>query len=673
MPLQNPKKEIMFSLVHGFENKGLDDSGNLIKAGYIATTHLDSGWYDEDRGKLVRDKIDPKTLEKWAQDINDGNPRANKANIFHQRDPQVVGVALKGTAKVEKLPDGEYGLYTEVLVDKTREDFQDIKYRLDTGLIDSFSIEYDTGIRKIGDYYPGAASEKDMGGFIQRTLLPGTALDGFAMLSQPMNENAIMIKGIHPEVLKEEQNMVEEIKASTQVPIPEQKTILSAEEQEMIALGRETKTRQSAEQKDKELSELKMNLKKDILAEVQKMQPEQKVKIDNTPETQVPKELGEFKAAMNNQNIGAQFKAAAKFAESKGFIGVGTVKQSSIPAEARKFNIEIKKSNGKYMIESKAIGITTNQNSDTDYLLSAAELADVFDPVIYNALNQQTVTWNILAKDDFSNKGNNQVQFTLKTAANTTAAAYTGNAVNTGNVTRLKFQTKFKKYAVGVEVDGDMIAAARGGPIGDVFAQEVRDSTMDLLAAINVDLFAEVGLETAAGVLGFEFIADSAGNTTMYSLTRSAANKLGPTAAGDTYINGASADISFDNMRAAKRQALKEGAQIQNLVYITDHIQGDKIRGKLMASQRFVPTSSRAGFTGMMEFDGIPVFEDKDCNDDDCYLVDLETHRVAIWVPPTLEMLGKDADSQKGFIKTYFATYNRAPRRLVMIYGNATT
>ena len=49
-------------------------------------------------------------------------------------------------------------------------------------------------------------------------------------------------------------------------------------------------------------------------------------------------------------------------------------------------------------------------NTDADYLLSAAELADVFDPVVYNALNEKVVLWSILAKDDLSQKGNNQVE-----------------------------------------------------------------------------------------------------------------------------------------------------------------------------------------------------------------------------------------------------------------------
>jgi len=327
--------------------------------------------------------------------------------------------------------------------------------------------------------------------------------------------------------------------------------------------------------------------------------------------------------------------------------------------------------NGRYL-ECKGLGITTNQNTDTDYLLSAAELADVFDPVIYNMLNQTSTTWNILGKDDFSNKGNNQVQFTAKTTINPTVGAYTGNAVVTGNTTRLKYQTKFKKYQVGIEVDGDMIAAARGGPIGDVFAREVKDSTDDLIQKMNQDLFGVKGTEAQAEVIGFEYIANSATYTTLYNLTRSAANKLSPDAAADTYINGASANLSIENLRAAARQAHKEGAQTGNLVWIMDYVQADKLRGIYDATQRMMPTSSRFGFEGRPEFDGIPVFEDKDCNDDDVWLIDLETHRIAIWVPPTLEMLGKSADSQQGFIKTYWCTYNRAPRRLVMIYSNAT-
>ena len=491
-----------------------------------------------------------------------------------------------------------------------------------------------------------------------------------------MNEYAIMIKEvtayINPKVniVVNAEEKKEEIKEINEVTKMEQEVKMtpsvSAEELGMLKEYKEFKAK---EQKEKEFQDLKGKLMTELKETLSKV--EVKDKVQRNPDAIEMKEYKDYKEAISTKGytINEQFAIAGKLADKLG-LTMGSLKMDSRPAEAREYKSFGTKGS---KLEYKGLGITTNQNTDTDYLLSAAELSDVFDPVVYNALNQATVTWNLIAKDDYSMKGNNQVQFVLKTAINSTVAAYTGNAVSTGNTTRQKYQTKFKKYAVGIEVDGDMIAAARGGPIGDVFAQEVSDSTTDLLQLMNQDLFAEVGSESAAGVLGFEFITDGVGNATLYNVTRSAANKLLVDTATDSYINGSSADLSLSNLRAAKRQALKEGAKIDNLVFVSDHIQGDKLRKVYDDVQRMVPTTARFGFEGMMSFDGIPFFEDKDCNDDDVWLIDLETHRIAVWVPPTLEMLGKDSDSEKGFIKTYWATYNRAPRRMVQIYGNTTT
>jgi hypothetical protein len=128
------------------------------------------------------------------------------------------------------------------------------------------------------------------------------------------------------------------------------------------------------------------------------------------------------------------------------------------------------------------------------------------------------------------------------------------------------------------------------------------------------------------------------------------------------------------NMGAAIRQARNEGANKANLVFITNPVQGDMIRGKFDDSRRMLTSKDTSfGFTTDLFIDGVPVFEDVDCNTDDVWLIDLETHRVGIWIPPTIERLGKSADSEDAFIKMYLGTYNRAPRRLVQIYGNATS
>ncbi len=685
------KKEQIFSNIRGFEIKE-ESEDHLKVAGYIATTHLDSGFQDEERGIFIRDRITKETLDSWAEEINEGLPRSNKVSVHHEREPHVTGVGVKGSGRVDILPDGHYGLYVESLMDKTKEDYDNTKYRIESGFLDSFSIEFRTKDPMTGEYFDGAVSETNVDGGIIRDLLPGTHLEGWTLASQPMNENCVMIKEILGKLtnkdkkeIKEDNKMTEEetptqpedsTKAEAseeEVPAEEEKTEVAKGietkefkiSQEDIALLKEVKAMKEKEAKEQELKEIKDRIMEEIKGQLDTAEVKDAVKA-NPEETTETKELKEYREIFEEKSklsIPEQFIRAGKLV-TKEMFGRGTSAESK---EYKDFTIRGNK------LECKGLGITSNQNTDTDYLLSSAELSDVFDPVIYNALNQATVTWNILQKDDYSQKGNNQVQFVLKTLQNPTRGAYTGNAVSTGNVTRLKYQTKFKKYSVGVEVDGDMIAAARGGPIGDVFALEVKDSTVDLMQTMNLALFAEAGLETDAEVIGFEFITDSAGNTTMYNLTRSALNKLSPDTATDTYINANSANITLSDLRKAKRQAIKEGAQIENLVFITNHIQGDKFRAIYDNIQRTTPTSSRFGFEGRPEFDGIPIFEDKDCNDDDWWLVDLETHRIAVWVPPTLEMLGKDADSQKGFIKTYWCTYNRGPRRMVQIYGAKTT
>lgn len=702
----------LFSKIYGYEIKEGKD-GELIRGGYIATSALDNGFYDETRNVFIRDQVHKETLDLWCDQINQGDPNASKVSVNHKQEVHKVGRGISGSAHVDLLGYDDtgkehYGLYADTHVDKTYPNFNDVKYRVENEFLDSFSIEFLTKDLATGDYMPGAVHETQHNGGIIRTLLPGTKLQGWTLASKPLNPDCVMIKEMGAHYKKHKGDFMSEETKEDKKPEekkPDEKEETKKESKEEIKVEGKTndakleltetkemkigqddynkflkfKEMEAKEQKEADrkviVGEVKEELKEHFKnIEVPKGGPKintDKEGKDESKEASGYRQMLEVKSAVRQDGsverpmgIKEMFDRASAYAESKGMFKGNDWKTTRDVFE-KKYSFS---TNGR-LLEFKGLGITTNLNTDTDYLLSTAELDDVFDPVVYNALNQETVAWNVIQKDDFSNKGNNQVQFKLKTAVNASRGFYTGNAVNLGNVTRLKYMTKFKKCAVGVEVDGDMVAAA--GP-RDVFAMEVSDSTDDLLQLMNQQLFAETGLETAAEPIGFEYITDSAGNTSLYNLTRSAANKLSPDSAGDTYINGASANLSITNLRASKRQAVKEGAKLRNLVYFGDHIQGDKLRGIYDAAQRLVPTSSRFGFEGMITFDGIPFFEDKDCNDDDVFLVDLESHRIAIWVPPTLEMLGKDGDSMKGFIKTYYAVYNRRPRAMVQIYANST-
>ncbi len=698
-PKGKEKKEFMCRVV-GFEIKELESCFHI--EGLIATTHIDD--LDKEEGIDIPDKILRETLDSFAIQMN-SNKESRVMGVHHSEGnpyaPEYFGEADVGKtpAKVIELTDGEYGLFVDTKLLKDDPETPRIIKDFQSGELNSFSITYDTDGFTTTDF-------DWVGDNLVRILLPETRLAGYTAASNPKNPNAVAtaygfkefkeLVGMEVRLNKMEVNQMSKKEIKEDEALQEAPQDTSSPEEDKDQPKKEDSSQPSEEpegnseeeaSEQKEFKRWKADKKKleekelldktaGKIAErvLNRMEMKEKVLKDNKPSNEnaeVTLEIKEFREVIANPGkleLKEQFRRAAAICDSSPRLNWQTASTSACESrDYKSFGV-----NGTNL-EFKGLGITTNQNTDTDYLQSSAELQDIYDPVIYNALNQQTLTWNLLAKDDFSKKGNNQVQFTLKTAANVSAAFYTGNAVATDNVTRLKYQTKFKKLQVGVSIDGDMIAAARGGPVSDVFAQEVLDSTIDMLAVLNAALFAEVGVETASAVIGFEYITDSAGNTALYNITRSAANKLSPDSAGDTYINQASTVISMANLRAAIRQAVLENAIKRNLVFITAPVQGDMLRGKFDDSRRMLTArDTDFGFSTDLFVDGIPVFEDKDCNTDDWFLVDLETHRVGIWIPPTIEKLGKTADSEDAFIKTYLATYNRAPRRMVQIYGAST-
>ena len=683
-PKSTERKELLCP-VRGIEIKEIEGAYHVT--GLIATTHIDD--LDTVDGIDIPDMIPRPTLDSFSAQINN-NITSRVMGVHHSEgrpiNPTYYGEAdiVDNPTEVIELSDGEYGLYVDTKLDMSKPETVGIIEDFESGDLNAFSITYDTQGFLTTDF--NWINDK-----LVRVLNPETQLFGYTAASNPVNPNAVAMgygfkefKELVKKVIKignteeGDKTKPDETQTGTEATKADDtaSTDTSVKSDTKVDVS-ETKEFQQwkADKIELEKKEILQNSVDKITERVLKSIEVKEKVLNNTdtkdPEVKIPLEVKEFnEVVVDNKvlEIKEQFRVAGAVSDR---IGLDWREATTSPAEAREFkNFGV---NGT-KLEFKGLGITTNQNSDTNYLQSGAELQDVYDPIIYNALNQTTAFWNVLAKDDFSKKGNNQVQFTLKTAANASATFYNGNSVATGNVTRLKYQTKFKKIQVGVSVDGDMIAAARGGPVSDVFAQEVMDSTMDMHAVVNAALFAEVGLETASAPIGLEYLTDSAGNTSLYNLTRTAANKLAPDSAGDTYINQGSTVVSMTNLRAAKRQAITEGAMKQNLMYVTSPTQGDMLRGKFDDSRRMLTArDTDFGFSTDLFIDGIPVFEDKDCNTDDFFLVDFETHRIGMWVPPTIEMLGKTSDSNDAYVKMYLCTYNRAPRRMVQIYGCATS
>lgn len=652
-----------------------DSEGSLIVKGYIATTHVDDG----------NDKITKETLDKWAKEINEGNPRANKVSVNHNRVPHVAGKGIPGTARVIDFPDGESGLYVHTKIDKTREDYPDLKYRIEEGFLDSFSIEY-----------IAPEGSKEDSSF--RVLDAGAELFGWTLASQPMNPYAVMIKEsfthTHANPLEEKHveatQMAEEKTQSTDVDYKEQFETLSSQLstlQEFKEKAEAEKAMKEAEQKEAELKAKAEAEKKELVGEILESKEFQE-KLDSiaqkspalneaeSKENNMSIEVKEYAKIFDNPeklDVKEQFVRAIKLAEKEGLLAKG----ASTVEERMANNYQYKNfmaNNSK--LEAKGLGIGSNEQAayvdDTTGIgIAQAELQDVVDPVLYNALNDNVTLWGVLRKENKSSLGSNRYTFVLQTGRNPTAGAYTGNTIALSNSGRAKFVTQFKKYGVGFAIDGDLLAANRGSPIGEVLALEIARATDDLKKEINTDLFTEQGAETGAKVIGLKYLSDSAGNTSLYGVTRSAANKLAPDAAADTYINGSSAAVTKAQLRQSIRQIVTDGGNLRNIIFVANPVQNDKIKELYDSAQQLIPTSSRFGFEGQIEFEGVPVFVDVDCPTTSIFAIDLDAFKVAMWVPPTVEMLGKRNDSTEGFIKSYFATYSTAPRRVVEIYALA--
>jgi len=514
-PKVHETKEFQCKVV-GLEVKELENCFHV--EGLIATTHVDDLTREE--GVNIPDKIQKETLDAW-RDLMNTSHEARVMGVHHSegaganetymewvrnvgaedlRDKR-YGTEYFGEADVEanpvkviELTDGEHGLYVDTKLLKTDPMTPKIIEGFENGHFNSFSITYDTDGFKTTDF--GWVNDE-----LVRILLPATRLAGYTASSSPKNPNAVAtaygfkefkeLVGIGKLQLntKEVKKMTEkkEVKEDATSQDGTQDNPSSDEDKDQTANDgsdqpSNTPEGNSEESESKEFQTWKANKKEleekeilektaDKLAEkvIGKMELKEKVLKDNKPNAsnEVSLEIKEFREVLEDPGkleLKEQFRRAAAICDASPRLDWRSATTTAVESrEYKSFGV-----NGTNL-EFKGLGITTNQNTDSDYLQSSAELQDVYDPVIYNALNQRIVTWNLLAKDDFSSKGNNQIQFTLKIAANASASFYTGNSVATGVVTRLKYQTKFKKLQVGVSVDGDMIAAARGGPVSDVF------------------------------------------------------------------------------------------------------------------------------------------------------------------------------------------------------------
>lgn len=262
--------------------------------------------------------------------------------------------------------------------------------------------------------------------------------------------------------------------------------------------------------------------------------------------------------------------------------------------------------------------------ADTTILYSniSGILNTAFEPQITTQLNRATVLARLLPKKPAIGKAVNWVARVDGTTNNTAGAVSDGASVTTHDYdVKVQASLQYCTYSDAISLGGRAIMAAlnSGGPdaLVDLLGEEVENAIERVAQAINTDLYTGSGgtsPETLAGLSGLAIdnsasyagIARTGGGS--YATWQSTVNANG----------GVSRALSLQLMRDVRRSIFVACGQKPDLI-VCDPIQHEAYGNLLGANRRYVQEVQMNGqmikLDGgyqALEFDGIPVIEDKD-------------------------------------------------------------
>jgi hypothetical protein len=655
-----------------------EESKNYV--GLVATTHPDR----------VGDILSVKALNQIAGYINnsdsvgDQNGSYRSVSVSHdwikEQNPELDEAAfLLPNAQVIELEDGHFGVQVEMKLNEFyRGDMspQEIKSRIDDGHFGGLSIEYDTD----REHSKTVISDGNEYNFIDElTTYGGQALARSRMIANP---HAVLYKEVE-KMAEEEINQTETSEETQEVTTEETQEETTEESTEETQEDSTEETQ--AEEKEEELDQKEVKLKKDETPTLSvkelfeskefKNAVEKELKVENKVFKEKEKKMEENTLSIKEMNKAASGDSDARFT-CKEATSLYLKENDASLREAFKAGVplnttlQVKCQGTKLMIASQ-LNLQTKDTLDTGtnpstYTQNATELADVYMPGLVDTFNNQTNLFGALRKVDNIEGSDKFGWRTITSQSSSLSVDVDDTSIDKKVVKKLKLQTQFKEYRIGVSVTDYMLNFSRAS-MGDLFRVEVEKGMRDLMKDINKDLFTEQ-VDDGTKILGLEAVADSAGNTTIYGLTRTAANRLAPDAAGDTYqaVGGAVTDAL---LQGAATKVEEEGAAIANIRYVVSPSMRDKIYQLASSKQRFGGTDPNFGFNTVHKFgyNGYPMIVDFDCPSDAVFVYDDESYYIAIDRAPQLVGLAKVGAADEGYVSTYLAAVYEQPRRIHML------
>ena len=701
------EKEMMktmdnFEFKTSLENIEIKEEEGIV-SGFIATTHPDNS-YDPTSGKKG-DILKKSALQKVVDKINSSNPQdrfVKGVSLAHDWIKErnihkpVAGAVIKAELREmegknpHEIDGKHYGVYVDDLLDKTLKttdingnliDYSTVSYRIKNGFYPGFSIEFQDTKGEL----------KEINGEVYRIVHDfnylGHGLGG-------LRDTANAFAGVHD---FKTTNGVKIMQTQNEDNVPNAEIKTQGEEFKEVKMSNEQYALyQKMEMKQKE------NLESDRInkiVETKLAELKTQMSFANTPlkntNVDIPvgnvevKEISNYFKALESGSPVEHLRSANALVNKfpsiyhRSFQSGGLIEARTTPklwnVDNTGTKIECKTGDFRSFINGNVeTKLTTTTNDETTYYQAAAELNDVYDPVIYSHINDQITTYNMLLKDDYSSRA--KIQFRAITSG-PTAALYAESISDTWtstSSTRVKFELDWAYVRSIVEVTGQMIADAQGqGGLGDVFGEEVRRAAIEVVRLVNLNLLtgASATYDGEAGstngrMLGFLHLLDTDTADNLYGKSR---NTFATLRSGGNDAMG-SVNITFQKLRSIITTVEENGANRRDLVFVFSPQQRDKYLQVLQSmGQMPQPITPIAGFnTENYGFDGIPIWVDKDMTAGNIFLLDRENTRLAIKVAPTLTEFGVAQDSRKAFIKMYFNLYSRTPNHNYLLTGLAT-
>jgi len=685
-----------------------EEDGEFYSEGYIATTHPDRS-ADREVG-VVGDILSDNVLKQITEFINKsvatiqgiGSTRTVSKQhdwvMMGDPDMEPAGMAMP-PAEIRTMEDGHRGVFVRTHHNKQHVDFDEIKYNVKFGYYPGYSIEY----------VPGDYSIVEKGGQKFRFLKSIVNFVGYAFASarkiaNPMAtitsteykeiaEEANAIGEINTEVntMTDSPEIKEEVIAEPKVeevsePIPEAAEEPKEEPAEEEKEEEASEPEEEAEPESKEVEQASVKEVAEKIVEspafkeaVSKVEVENKIKIseEGTMENVSIKQMNEaISAGLQIKENLVKYNDAADllFYESK------AVKEA-LDDVARYGKRELT-SNLKVKAMGSGIKITSNiavkdalvvGDNTSSYTQDDVELADVFAAGIIDGFNNQTNFFGFIGKEMHPDGAGAYYDWKMITdkdpLTTSTFVAQDATAITTNYSEKGNYRTPLKIARRGVSVS-DFINRYSAKSLGDLFKLELDLQMKEMMNDVDAALFAEVADGTGVAPLGLEAVADSVGNTTLYGLTRSTANRLAPDTAADTYeaIGG---DLTEGKLRSKITYLRNEGSKVEDLAIIASPNTYSYLLNLLDGNRRFITVSAQFGFNQkeVAAFDSIPIIVDHNCGSDQLYVIDksLDVCALVLGMEPRIINLAKVAASVEAYVQMDFAFVYKQPRKIAML------